>query len=69
MTTVGAGVREIRVAEDGDQYRVMYVAKFPEAVYVITAFEKKTQKTTQRDLDLAKKRYKELLNFRRRVSK
>jgi phage-related protein len=69
MTTIGAGVREIRVAEEGNLYRVIYVAKFPEAVYVIHAFEKKTQRTSQHDLDLAKRRYKELLNMRRRVGR
>ena len=65
MTTVGAGVKEIRVAQNRNQYRVIYVAKFIEAVYVIHAFEKKTQRTPNHDLDIAKTRYKELLKSRR----
>jgi phage-related protein len=69
MTTVGMGVKEIRVAQDREQYRVIYVAKFPEAVYVLHAFERKTQKTSQRDLDLAKRRYKELMSYRREAGK
>ena len=64
MSIIGAGVREVRIAEDGDQYRVIYVAKFPEAVYVIHTFEKKTQKIAKYDLDLAAKRYRELLRSR-----
>ena len=52
MPTVGPGVKEIRVRV-GNEYRVMYVAKFEEAVYVLHAFEKKTQRTPKQDLDLA----------------
>ena len=65
----GAGVKELRIAQDRNQYRVMYVAKFIEAVYVLHAFEKKTQKTPQRDLDLAEKRYKELTKVRQEADK
>lgn len=65
METVGAGVREIRIhAESG--YRVLYVAKFAEAVYVLHGFEKKTRRTPKEDIDLASKRYRELLNERKR---
>ena len=63
MPTIGAGVREIRIwAEKG--YRVIYIAKFIEAIYVLHAFEKKTQKTSKLDLELAQKRYRELINER-----
>ncbi|MDP1611071.1 MAG: type II toxin-antitoxin system RelE/ParE family toxin [Sulfuritalea sp.] len=63
METVGAGVKEIRIhAETG--YRVLYVAKFAEAVYVLHGFEKKTRRTPKGDIDLAKKRYRELLTER-----
>jgi phage-related protein len=55
MPSVGAGVREIRV-KVGRQFRVLYVAKYAEAVYVLHAFEKKTQKTAQADLELARRR-------------
>ena len=58
---IGAGVREIRLRESTGVYRVMYVAKFKEAVYVLHCFQKKTQKTAKRDLDLAKSRYAELM--------
>lgn len=64
MTTVGAGVFEIRVRA-GNQYRVIYVAKFSEAVYVLHAFVKKTQKTAAPDLELAHNRYTALLNTRK----
>lgn len=44
---IGAGVKEIRISEDNGIYRVMYVAKFEEAVYVLHAFQKKTQTTSK----------------------
>ena len=59
MKTVGAGVREIRIRGLGE-WRVLYVAKFEDAVYVLHAFQKKTQKTRQNDIDLARRRYKQL---------
>jgi phage-related protein len=61
MTTGGAGVYEIRVTDDTGTYRVMYVAKFNESVYVLHCFQKKSQKTKKEDLILAQKRYRELL--------
>jgi|SRR5580765_5266883 phage-related protein len=60
MGMVGAGVYEIRVADAAGAFRVMYVAKFAKAVYVLHAFQKKTQKTAKTDLDLAAKRYKQI---------
>jgi phage-related protein len=57
MKDVGKGAYEIRVRLDG-AWRVIYVAKFADSVYVLHAFEKKTQKTSQSDLELAKRRYK-----------
>lgn len=56
MTTVGKGGREIRIRERAGAFRVIYVATFEDAVYVLHAFQKKTQRTAQRDLDLAKRR-------------
>ena len=65
MEAVGPGTKEIRIrAETG--YRVLYVAKFSEAVYVLHAFVKKTRKTSQRDLDLGAERYNALLKHRGR---
>ena len=60
MNTVGQGVREIRMRDDGGAFRVLYVAKFEEAVFVLHCFQKKSQKTSRADLDLATRRYKEL---------
>ena len=50
MHTIGAGVREIRI-HTGIEHRVLYVAKFAEAVYILHAFEKRSRKTTMRDVD------------------
>jgi phage-related protein len=65
MSTVGAGAGEIRLKDECGIYRVIYVAKFEEAVYVLHAFEKKTQKTRKADIDLAKARYKALVRERK----
>ncbi len=61
MKTVGPGVREIRVREASGAYRVIYIATLGDAVYVLHAFQKKTQATSKRDLDLATTRFKELM--------
>lgn len=58
MKTVGAGVNEIRVRDATGAYRVVYLATRPEAVYVLHCFHKKTEKTSQHDIDLAKTRFK-----------
>jgi len=63
MPTVGLGVIEIRI-HTTEEYRVFYVVKFVEAVYVVHAFNKQTQKTPQRDIDLAQRRYAELIRAR-----
>lgn len=60
MNTIGQGVREIRIRDDGGAFRVLYVAKFEEAVFVLHCFQKKSQKTSRADLDLATRRYKDL---------
>jgi phage-related protein len=59
MNGAGAGVREVRIRAGG-AWRVLYVAKFAEAVYVLHAFGKKRPRTAQSDLDLAAKRYAEV---------
>jgi phage-related protein len=61
---VGAGTKEIRIKLTDGAFRVMYVAKFPEAVYVLHCFKKKTQKTSQHDIDIAKRRYKAVIQER-----
>ncbi len=60
MTTIGSGVREIRITEESGAFRFIYVASFEEAVFVLHAFQKKTQRTSPRDIELASKRFKEL---------
>ena len=60
MKTVGPGVQEIRIKCDDGAFRVFYVANRPDAIYVLHAFRKTTQKTEKRDIDLAKTRLKSL---------
>lgn len=67
MTGIGNGVKEIRIHEE-NEYRVLYVAKFKEAIYVLHSFVKKTQQTAKKDLDIAKKRYAEILEMRKVLS-
>ena len=59
MNEVGAGVREIRIHVLGE-WCVLYVAKFAEAVYVLHAFQKKTQKIRSEDIELARTRYRQI---------
>lgn len=61
MNTIGTGVREIRISEDSGAFRVIYVTKLEDAIYVLHCFQKKTQKTSAADLALATRRYKELM--------
>jgi phage-related protein len=65
MPSIGAGVREIRVRERAGAFRVIYVATFAEAVYVLHAFQKKTRQTAKRDIELAASRLQEQLARRR----
>jgi len=60
MNTIGAGVREIRARDESGIYRAMYVTKFGETICVLHCFQKKTQKTSSGDIELATRRYKEL---------
>ena len=63
MPSVGAGVTEIRI-RTGTEHRIFFIAKFEEAVYVLHAFEKKTQKTAKRDIELGRARLAEVLASR-----
>lgn len=65
MPTVGSGVQEIMIRDESGAYRIFYVAKFEEAVYVLHVFEKRSQKTARTDLELGKSRYADLLKWRR----
>ncbi|MEW5930367.1 MAG: type II toxin-antitoxin system RelE/ParE family toxin [Gemmatimonadota bacterium] len=64
MPEVGRGVVEIRI-HTGTEHRVFYLARFEEAVYVLHAFEKKTQKTARREIELASTRLAELIRVRK----
>ncbi len=68
MPSIGAGVKEIKLQdEDKSQYRIIYIAKFEEAIYVFHVItKKKTQRTSQFDIDLAKKRLSEIIEHRKR---
>ncbi len=61
MPAIGKGVEEIRVWDDTGTYRVIYTARLADAVYVLHAFQKKTQVTAKRDVELARRRFTELM--------
>lgn len=60
MPVVGKGVEEIRVTDESGAYRVIYLARRAEAVYVLHAFQKKTQATSKPDINIARRRFAEL---------
>ena len=60
MSTIGGGVREIRIRDSNGAFRVIYVTTFADAIYILHCFQKKTQKTRQVDIDLAVKRYRDI---------
>lgn len=64
MPSIGLGVNEIRVRLSG-AFRLIYVAKFQEAVYVLHAFEKKSRKTNRTDIELARNRFRTLVQERK----
>lgn len=68
MTSAGSGVIEIRLHQP-HEYRVLYLANLHEAVYVIHAFEKKTQQTRQHELSIARRNYDCIKNQRKKVGK
>ncbi len=61
INTIGQGVREIRIRDNDGAFRVIYVAKFEDAICVLHCFQKKTQKTSSEDIALASRRYKDLI--------
>ena len=62
---MGAGTREIRIHDASGTYRVMYVAKFEEAIYVLHCFQKKSQLTSNQDKAIAGARYRAIANARK----
>ena len=66
LPTVAPGVQEIRI-HTGLEHRVFYVARFPEAIYVLHAFEKQTRRTRNADLALAKRRFADVQALRQKA--
>jgi phage-related protein len=64
MTSIGVGVREIRMSDESGAFRVVYLTKFEDSIVVLHCFQKKAAKTAQRDIQLARARYKSLFNLR-----
>ena len=62
---VGAGTKEIRIKDESGIYRVMYIAKFEEAIYVLHCFQKKSQTTSTQDKGIAEARYRAIANVRK----
>lgn len=60
MPAIGKGVEEIRIREESGAYRVIYIARRAEAVYILHAFQKKTRATSKRDIDLAAQRFRKI---------
>ena len=65
MPSVGKGVEELRIWSDTETYRVIYIARLADAVYVLHAFQKTSEKTPQKEIDIAGKRLRELLKDRK----
>ena len=61
MASIGVGVKEIRVRDASGAFRVIYLAKLADAIYVLHCFQKKTEQTSETDIRLARKRLKELI--------
>ena len=61
MPSIGKGVEEIRIWDDAGTFRVIYTARLSNAVYVLHAFQKKTQATSKRDIEIAKKRFAQIV--------
>lgn len=62
---IGAGTKEIRIRDASGAYRVMYVAKFEEAIYVLHCFQKKTRATSRQDKTIAETRYRAVAKTRK----
>ena len=61
MAAIGAGVKEIRIWDEAGTFRVIYLAKLADAVFVLHCFQKKAEQTSEKDIRLARKRFKELM--------
>ncbi len=61
MKTIGTGAQEIRIKDEAGAFRVIYIAKLKNAVFILHCFQKKTQRASAQDIALASKRYNELM--------
>jgi phage-related protein len=68
MTSIGAGVFEIRTRDESGAYRAIYVAKYLDTVFVLHCFQKKTQQTAKKNIDLARERLQTVLQRHREKS-
>ena len=64
MPSIGGGVNEMRIWDEAGAFRVVYLAKLADAVYVLHCFQKKTQETSEKDIKLARKRFNDLMKER-----
>jgi phage-related protein len=62
---VGSGTREVRISDAKGIFRVMYVAKFEDAIYVLHCFQKKSQATSKQDKEIATARYRAVVGARK----
>ncbi|MEO8017411.1 MAG: type II toxin-antitoxin system RelE/ParE family toxin [Pseudomonadota bacterium] len=60
MPSIGPGACELRIQESAGAFRVIYVAKFPNVIFVLHAFQKESRKTARLDLELARIRFREM---------
>ncbi len=70
VPSLGKGILELRISDDSEAYRVLYVARFEEAIYVLHGFHKKSKRgisTPKQNAEIARARYKELLAYRRQL--
>ncbi len=65
MASIGKGVEEIRLRDEAGIYRVIYSARLEDTVYVLHAFQKKTQATAKRDVDIAIERFAQMMRERK----
>jgi phage-related protein len=61
MPSIGKGVEEIRIWEASGTYRIIYTARLADTVYVLHAFQKKTEATSPRDIEVARERFRQLM--------
>jgi len=67
MKSIGVGVREIRVRTKNEAFRVVYLAKFSDLVYVLHVFQKKSRQTSRSDIEIARRRFKTIAGWQRTV--